>query len=65
MKETYYAIACGKKICPIAISSDPNFPGDIENKAIEGILPLCVFSGKTIIPYNDSNPTELNIIFND
>lgn len=65
MKETYYAIACGKKICPIAISSDPNFPGYIGDNANEGILPLCVFSGKTIVPYNDSNPTELNIIFND
>lgn len=65
VREAYYAVACKKKICPIAISSDPKEPGNIETMAKEGLLPSCIFSGMNIICYNDNIPTELNIIFND
>ena len=65
VREAYYAVACKKKICPIAISSDPKEPGNIETMAKKGLLPSCIFSGMNIICYNDNIPTELNIIFND
>lgn len=65
IREAYYAKACKKKICPITISSDPNESGNIETMAKEGVLPSCMFSGINIIRYDDNNPTELNITFND
>lgn len=64
-REAYYAIACEKKICPIVISPEPCLPGDIEKMAKDGIRPLRIFLGKTIVRYDDSNPTALNLMFND
>lgn len=64
VREAYYAVALKKKICPIAISSDPNEPGNIETLARNGLLPA-MFAGSNIIRYDDNNPTALNIIFND
>lgn len=64
-REAYYALACKKKICPIVISSDPSLPGEVEKMAKDGTRPLRIFLGKTIVRYDDSNPTALNLMFND
>lgn len=65
IREAYYAIALNKRRCPIAISSNKGEPGKIEGDAKDKILPACMFSGKTIVRYDDEHPTELNIIFTD
>lgn len=65
IREAYYAIACKKKICPIAISSDLGESGKTEKNAKEGLLPACMFSGINIIRYDDDQPIELNIIFDN
>ena len=66
IREAYYAKEYEKKICPIVISSNPAEPGKVEETmAKAGWLSSFMFSERNIIRYDDNNPTELNIIFND
>ena len=66
IREAYYAKEYEKKICPIVISSNPAEPGKVEETMSKaGWLSSFMFSERNIIRYDDNNPTELNIIFND
>lgn len=65
LRESYYAIALKKKVCPIVLSSNSGDLGRIEKLARDGILPTYLFSEINMLLYDDENPIELNIKFED